>query len=44
MQVQSIITRPELKPYMAKSEVVHFAHGQVLDPETIECHICRDYA
>jgi hypothetical protein len=44
MQLQSIITKPELEPDMAKSEVIHCANGQELELETIKCLICREYA
>lgn len=45
MQLQSLITQPELEPSMAKSEVVvRYVGGQELDPETIECNICRMHA
>jgi hypothetical protein len=44
MHVQSIITRPEPEPYMAKSEAIHSVNGQELDLETIKCHICREHA
>jgi hypothetical protein len=44
MHVQSIVTRPEPEPFMAKSEAAHSVNGQELNPETIKCHICREHA
>lgn len=44
MQHQSLVTRPKPEPYTAKFEAIHGVNGQKLDPETIKCHICREYA
>ena len=48
MQIQSHTVRTEPEAHISKSEIVHNINGQIngheIDPETIQCRICLEYA